>query len=60
MPQSLVGQLTRPVRWSQSMTLATEAHPARFIELAPGKVLSGLMRRIVRGTRVANMAEPPA
>ena len=57
----LVDQLTRPVRWSQSMRYVLDHLPgpdARLIELAPGKVLSGLMRRIDRKTKVQNYAEP--
>lgn len=55
----LVSQLTSPVRWSQSMTHAVATWPgARFIELAPGKVLSGLMRRIDKSAKVENFAEP--
>src|SRR5690606_14982885 len=55
----LVEQLTSPVRWSESMQHAATAMPgpgpgpgpgSRFVELAPGKVLSGLMRRIDRNT----------
>ena len=58
----LVEQLTSPVRWSQSMHHALAAapsdNPPRFIELAPGRVLSGLMRRIERGAKVENRSEP--
>ena len=56
--QLLVDQLTSPVRWTQSMQHATTNLPGRYVELAPGKVLSGLMRRIDRGTKVQNHAEP--
>ena len=62
--QRLVEQLTHPVRWSQSMQWAIEhlgpgsGEPTRFVELAPGKVLSGLMRRIDRGTTVENFEKP--
>lgn len=56
--QKLVEQLTSPVRWSQSMQWAVENSPGRFVELAPGKVLSGLMKRIDRKTKVENFAEP--
>ena len=57
--QRLVDQLTSPVRWSQSMQYVIEKHPgARLVELAPGKVLSGLMRRIDRGAKVENFAQP--
>lgn len=54
----LVEQLTSPVRWSQSMQWAVANCPGRFVELAPGKVLSGLMKRIDRQTKVENFAEP--
>ncbi len=57
----LVSQLTSPVRWTQSMQWAVaNLGDARYIELAPGKVLSGLMRRIDRGTKVENYSEPGA
>ncbi len=57
--QRLVEQLTRPVRWSQSMQAAAAAQAeARYVELAPGKVLSGLMRRIERKIKVENFDTP--
>ena len=56
--QRLVAQLTQPVRWSQSMQWAVAKLPGQFVEVAPGKVLSGLMRRIDRKTKVENHAEP--
>lgn len=57
---NLVAQLTSPVRWTQSMQWAVANLPDRYVELAPGKVLSGLMRRIDRGTKVENFNEPKA
>ena len=54
----LIEQLTHPVRWSQSMQWAVENVPGDFVELAPGKVLSGLMRRIDRGAKVQNFDTP--
>lgn len=57
--QRLVEQLTHPVRWQQSVEHLLEAYPGhRYVELAPGKVLAGLMRRIDRKTKVENHAEP--
>ena len=57
--QRLVDQLTSPVRWSQSMQSVLQKHAdARLVELAPGKVLSGLMRRIDRKAKVENFAKP--
>ncbi|MEM0915586.1 MAG: ACP S-malonyltransferase [Planctomycetota bacterium] len=55
----LVEQLTSPVRWSQSMQAAAKDYAGyAFHELAPGKVLSGLMRRIDKSIKVTNHAEP--
>ena len=54
----LVEQLTSPVRWSQSMAWAVANLKGEYMEMAPNKVLSGLMRRIDRKTRVANFAQP--
>ena len=42
----LVRQVTSPVRWSESMQWLVSQGFTRFIELGPGNVLSGLMRRI--------------
>ncbi len=55
--QRLVDQLTNPVRWSQCMQWLTANATGNYIELAPNKVLSGLMRRIDRSVKVANMSE---
>jgi [acyl-carrier-protein] S-malonyltransferase len=54
----LVEQLTSPVRWEQSMAWLIARVPGRFVELAPNKVLSGLMRRIDRNAKVESFAEP--
>ncbi len=56
--QRLVEQLTSPVRWASSMQWAVANLPGQFIELAPGKTLMGLMRRIDKAARVENHAEP--
>ncbi len=44
----LVEQVSRPVRWHESMEKAISMGVDTFFELGPGKVLSGLMRRIDR------------
>ena len=44
----LVSQLTAPVRWWESMRRLAELHPdARWLEIGPGSVLTGLLKRIV-------------
>jgi len=59
--QRLVEQLTSPVKWTQSIQAAAADHPpveTRYVELAPGRVLSGLARRIDRSLKAENFAEP--
>ncbi len=54
----LVDQITCPVRWEEDVKWLLKNVEGGYIELAPGKVLSGLMRRIDRKTKVENQAEP--
>jgi [acyl-carrier-protein] S-malonyltransferase len=54
----LVEQLTAPVRWSQSCQWMIANLQGDLHELAPGKVLSGLMRRIDRAAKVTSHDEP--
>ena len=58
MKRSLVEQIPQPVRWSQSCEAMFEAGPGTCLELAPGKVLKGLMRRINRDVKVLTHEEP--
>lgn len=51
----LIEQLTSPVRWTASMRTMLDAGPARFVELGPGRVLAGLMRRIERRADVVSL-----
>ncbi len=44
----LVRQLTSPVRWTASMRALVDAGVDRFLELGPGGVLSGLLRRVTK------------
>lgn len=44
--ESLARQLVSPVRWTQSMTLASNCSDKIFYECGPGKVCQGLMKRI--------------
>jgi [acyl-carrier-protein] S-malonyltransferase len=50
----LVEQLTSPVRWSDGCRWLASHVEGSYHELAPGKVLSGLFRRIDRAVKVTN------
>ncbi|MFZ2873603.1 MAG: ACP S-malonyltransferase [Phycisphaerales bacterium] len=54
----LMEQLTMPVRWSQSCQWIATNVKGDFIELAPGRTLSGLMRRINKETKVTSHDAP--
>lgn len=54
----LVRQLTAPVRWSESVQTMLSAGADRFIEVGPGKVLSGLNKRNARGVATSRLGEP--
>ncbi len=44
----LIQQIEKPVRWRESVKYMIENNVNRFIEIGPGKVLSGLVKRIDR------------
>jgi [acyl-carrier-protein] S-malonyltransferase len=51
----LVGQLTSPVRWQQSVEFLLAAGVEKFYEIGPGRVLAGLMRRISRRADIVSL-----
>ncbi len=44
--QNLVAQLTAPVKWTQSVQQMVADGATQFIEVGPGKVLQGLVKKI--------------
>jgi len=54
---ALVRQVTGSVKWHQSMHLLIARGVERFIEVGPGKVLSGLMRQIDRSKACSNVGD---
>ena len=46
--ENLIAQLTAPVRWTQSIQQMITDGGVEFVEIGPGKVLTGLMRKINR------------
>ena len=54
---ALVRQVSAPVRWVDSMQLLIEQPVGTFVEVGPGKVLSGLMRQISRDVKTLNVED---
>ena len=52
----LVRQITEPVRWSQTMQALVAKPDAKFVELAPGRVLAGLLKKTDRRADLLNLA----
>ena len=56
----LVAALTHPVRWRETFTALHEAGARRFVEVGPGNVLSGLVKRIDRSAKTISVGSPAA
>ena len=52
--KNLMLQLTAPVRWTQTIQQMIKDGGTEFIEVGPGKVLQGLMRKIDRNVSTYN------
>ena len=50
----LAEALTRPVRWRETMLALHELGAERFVEVGPGKVLTGLAKRTLRDVELVN------
>ena len=55
--QALVQQVTAPVQWSRSIQKLIELGVNMFVEVGPGKVLTGLMRQIDRSQNAMNVGD---
>jgi [acyl-carrier-protein] S-malonyltransferase len=58
--EALIRQVTGAVRWVESMKLLIAEGTTTFVEVGPGKVLSGLMRQIDRGQACVNVEDGPS
>ena len=56
--ENLVRQITAPVRWEACVRELHRLGTRRFIEVGPGRVLSGLMRRILPEVKFYNVEDP--
>lgn len=54
---ALLRQVASPVRWSESVQLLIDQGVRRFVEIGPGKVLSGLVRQISRDCQLLNVED---
>jgi [acyl-carrier-protein] S-malonyltransferase len=54
----LVEQVTAPVRWIECVQELARQGVTRVVEVGPGRVLGGLVRRIDRSIEVCNVEDP--
>jgi [acyl-carrier-protein] S-malonyltransferase len=55
--EKLVKQLKSPVKWDESMQNIIAAGFDKFVEIGPGRVLSGLLKRIDKSKKVLNIED---
>jgi [acyl-carrier-protein] S-malonyltransferase len=55
--EALIRQVTLPVRWEESIRELIEQGAATFVEVGPGRVLSGLLRQIDRSVHSLNVED---
>ncbi len=53
--ENLIAQLTAPVKWTQTVLKMVEDGATNFIEVGPGKVLQGLVKKISAGVEAASL-----
>jgi [acyl-carrier-protein] S-malonyltransferase len=56
--EALVRQVTGAVRWTESMQLLIAEGVTNFVEVGPGKVLSGMLRQIDRSQKCGQVEDP--
>jgi [acyl-carrier-protein] S-malonyltransferase len=55
--EALIRQVTMPVRWEESVRLLIDEGVNTFVEVGPGRVLSGLLRQIERSVATLNVED---
>jgi len=56
--EALIRQVSLPVLWEESMHELMEQGATTFVEVGPGRVLSGLLRQIERSVHCFNVEDP--
>jgi [acyl-carrier-protein] S-malonyltransferase len=51
-------QVVSPVRWTECVQRLAQEGATAFVEVGPGRVLTGLLKRIVAGARGAAVEDP--
>jgi [acyl-carrier-protein] S-malonyltransferase len=54
----LVEQVTGPVKWTQAVRALVQQGVTTFVEIGPGQVLAGLLRRCDRSLRTVSVGDP--
>jgi len=55
--EALIRQVTAPVRWEESVLTLIEEGVNTFVEVGPGRVLTGLLRQIERSVAALNVED---
>ena len=55
--EALIRQVTTPVRWQESIGLLIDEGVNTFVEVGPGRVLTGLLRQIERSVSTLNVED---
>jgi [acyl-carrier-protein] S-malonyltransferase len=57
---ALVRQVASPVRWVESVQKMIAMGVRRFVEIGPGNVLTGLIKRIDSSVELINVSDVPS
>jgi [acyl-carrier-protein] S-malonyltransferase len=55
--EALIRQVSLPVRWEESMRLLIDEGVTTFVEVGPGRVLTGILRQIERSVHCFNVED---
>ena len=55
---ALIRQIASPVRWQEVVQRLAKEGVTRYVEVGPGKALSGMIKRIVSGATIQNVEGP--
>jgi [acyl-carrier-protein] S-malonyltransferase len=56
--EALIRQVASPVRWEDVVRRLASEGVTRYVEVGPGKALSGMIKRIAAGATILNVEGP--